>query len=94
MTTMLFVSSEQWQPKGRQNIITVFTTSLPGWVSAGKCQCTEAIMTVWPQPLWAYPTMKVKVTAWSMGRKMCANKVSFITKLHAWNCALQRSQRC
>jgi len=46
MTIMLFESSKQWQPEGRQNLITALTSLPPGWVSAPKRQCMMAFMAV------------------------------------------------
>ena len=42
-TVQLIISSEPWQPKRRQNIITVLTTLPQGWVLTCKNQCTTAI---------------------------------------------------
>jgi len=48
-------SSEPWQPKRRQNIITALTTLPQEWVSAFKHQCTTAITTMWAESSWAFP---------------------------------------
>ena len=65
-------SSEPWQPKWRQNIITVLTTLPQGWVSARKHQRMTAINTMWTEFSWTFPESYTADVSWIMhSRQKC-----------------------
>ena len=69
-------SSEPWQPKRRQNIITALTTSPQGLVSARRHQCTTAITTMWTELLWAFLRGTLPDCALELWRTMGGQKGS------------------
>jgi len=52
---MTIESKQAMAAKGKTKIITVLTTSSPGWVSVHKCQCMMAITIVWSHSSWVFP---------------------------------------
>ena len=105
VTTMLFVLSEQWQPKRRpKKSITSFTTSPQGWILVHKCQCTIVITTVWTESLWSFlrailPTT-VRSGTWAIadsrktkGLKTLQPRWVSTQLLYVW-VNVQQSQKC
>jgi len=57
---------EPWQPRWRQNIITVLTTLLQGWVSARKHHCTTTTIMMWTESSWTFPESYTADDSWIM----------------------------